>query len=273
MSRQAGRWLLLRPFPRLPTGHHRTILKVGTSNRRSLTGRGGIRAAWSPGEIAAYARLRLFIDRAVSKYRDQRNNPGSNSTSRLSPYLAFGEISPRQVWHAVLTAAEAAGQSDMGEAYLREIAWRKLSYHLLFHFPDLPEKAFRPEFEKFPWANDTALWCVAARPYRLPDRRRRHAPAWHTGWMHNRVRMIVASFLVKDLHQHWIGRAVGWDTLVDADLANNSSGGNGRRAAARTRRRISVSSIPCCRARSLMPGRLRACILPGAGKTARLHHP
>jgi deoxyribodipyrimidine photo-lyase len=186
---------------------------------------GGFRAVWTPGEIAAYARLRLFIDRAVSKYRDQRNNPGSDSTSRLSPYLAFGEISPRQVWHAVLTAAEAAVQSDMGEAYLREIAWREFSYHLLFHFPDLPEKAFRPEFENFPFREDERVlraWQKGETGYPIVDAGMRQL--WQTGWMHNRLRMIVASFLIKHLLQPWqAGEAWFWDTLVDADLANNSA--------------------------------------------------
>src|SRR5271166_215272 len=186
---------------------------------------GGIRAAWTPGEIAAYARLRLFIERTASKYRDQRNNPGSDSTSRLSPYLAFGEISPRQVWHAVLTAAEAAGQSDMGEAYLREIAWREFSYHLLFHFPDLPEKAFRPEFENFPSLEDKhalSAWQEGRTGYPIVDAGMRQL--WQTGWMHNRVRMIVASFLVKHLLLPWQeGEAWFWDTLVDADLANNAA--------------------------------------------------
>ncbi len=186
---------------------------------------GGIRAAWTPGEIAAYARLRLFIDRAVSKYRDQRNNPGGDSTSRLSPYLAFGEISPRQIWHAVVTAAEAAGQSDMGEAYLREIAWREFSYHLLFHFPDLPEKAFRPEFENFPFREDKnalGAWQKGETGYPIVDAGMRQL--WQTGWMHNRVRMIAASFLIKHLLQPWqSGEAWFWDTLVDADLANNAA--------------------------------------------------
>ena len=210
---------------------------------------GGFRAAWTPSEIAAYARLRLFIDRAVSKYRDQRNNPGSDSTSRLSPYLAFGEISPRQVWHAVLTAAEAVGQSNMGEAYLREIAWREFSYHLLFHFPDLPEKAFRPEFENFPFREDKhalSAWQRGQTGYPIVDAGMRQL--WQTGWMHNRVRMIVASFLIKHLLQPWqSGEAWFWDTLVDADLANN---GSGSQALAQMRPLISASSTPSCRAKS-----------------------
>ncbi len=186
---------------------------------------GGVRAAWTPGEIAARARLRLFIDRAVSKYGDQRNIPGADTTSRLSPYLAFGEISPRQVWHAVLTAAEAAGKSDLGAPYLREIAWREFSYHLLFHFPDLPEKAFRPEFTNFPFREDEhalRAWQKGRTGYPIVDAGMRQL--WQTGWMHNRVRMIVASFLIKHLLQPWqAGEAWFWDTLVDADLANNAA--------------------------------------------------
>ena len=186
---------------------------------------GGIRAAWTPGEAAASARLRLFIGKALSKYHDERNNPGSDSTSRLSPYLAFGEISPRQIWNAVVTAAEAAGQSSFSEAYLREIAWREFSYHLLFHFPDMPEKAFRPEFESFPYREDGRIlraWQKGQTGYPIVDAGMRQL--WQTGWMHNRVRMIVASFLIKHLLQPWqAGQAWFWDTLVDADLASNSA--------------------------------------------------
>ncbi len=185
----------------------------------------GLREAWKPGEIAAYARLRLFVDRSVSRYRDARNTPGADSTSRLSPYLAFGEVGPRQIWHAVLTAAEAAGQSSMGEAYLREIAWREFSYHLLFHFPDLPEKAFKPAFENFPFKEDKGkltAWRKGLTGYPIVDAGMRQL--WRTGWMHNRVRMIVASFLIKHLLQPWqAGEAWFWDTLVDADLANNAA--------------------------------------------------
>ncbi len=187
---------------------------------------GGIRAAWTPGETAAYIRLRLFMENAVQSYRDRRNKPGTNSTSRLSPYLAFGEISPRQIWHAAIAAAEAAGKPDMGETYLREIAWREFSYHLLFHFPHLPEKAFKPEFESFPFRDDESAlhsWQKGQTGYPIVDAGMRQL--WQTGWMHNRVRMIVASFLIKHLMVPWQkGEAWFWDTLVDADLANNSAG-------------------------------------------------
>ena len=185
----------------------------------------GLRAAWMPGEIAAYARLRLFIDTSVSRYGEERNMPGINSTSRLSPNLAFGEIGPRQVRQAVLAAAERAGTSSLGETYLREIAWREFSYHLLFHFPHLPEKAFRPEFERFPFREDAGAlkaWQKGLTGYPIVDAGMRQL--WQTGWMHNRVRMIVASFLVKHLLLPWqAGEAWFWDTLVDADLANNAA--------------------------------------------------
>ncbi len=186
---------------------------------------GGLRETWTPGEMAAYARLRLFIDKSVSSYRDERNRPGSNSTSRLSPYLAFGEISPRQVWHAVRAAGESAGASSLGEAYLREVAWREFSYHLLFHFPHLPGKAFKPEFGRFPFREDAhalSAWQEGRTGYPIVDAGMRQL--WRTGWMHNRVRMIVASFLIKHLLLPWqAGEAWFWDTLVDADLANNSA--------------------------------------------------
>jgi deoxyribodipyrimidine photo-lyase len=186
---------------------------------------GGIGAAWTPGEMAAYSRLRLFVDKSVSRYREDRNMPGIDSTSRLSPYLAFGEIGPRQVWQAVLVAAERAGQSSLGEAYLREIAWREFSYHLLFHFPHLPERAFKPEFERFPFREDPSAlkaWQKGLTGYPIVDAGMRQL--WQTGWMHNRVRMIVASFLIKHLLLPWqAGEAWFWDTLVDADLASNSA--------------------------------------------------
>jgi deoxyribodipyrimidine photo-lyase len=186
---------------------------------------GGLREAWTPGEMTAYARLRLFIDNSVSRYRDERDHPGRASTSRLSPCLAFGEISPRQVWHAVRFAEESAGNSGLGEAYLREIAWREFSYHLLFHFPHLPERAFRPEFERFPFREDAAAlaaWQTGRTGYPIVDAGMRQL--WHTGWMHNRVRMIAASFLIKHLLLPWqAGEAWFWDTLVDADLASNAA--------------------------------------------------
>jgi len=187
---------------------------------------GGLRAAFTPGEAAAAARLDDFLDGAVSHYRVSRDQPGSAGTSRLSPHLHFGEISPRQVWHAV-QARMAAGLVAEGEgaAFLREIGWREFSAHLLFHWPGLPDEPLRREFADFPWAPEPELfraWCRGRTGYPLVDAGMREL--WHTGWMHNRVRMIVASFLVKDLLVSWQdGEAWFWDTLVDADLANNAA--------------------------------------------------
>jgi deoxyribodipyrimidine photo-lyase len=185
----------------------------------------GIRAAWKPGEAEAHKLLQHFIETAMKTYRCKRDRPGTGATSRLSPYLAFGEIGPRQIWHAVLAAAEAAREPGLGEAYLREIAWREFSYHLLFHFPHLPDKAFKPEFGRFPFRKDKLAlqaWRKGQTGYPIVDAGMRQL--WQTGWMHNRVRMIVASFLIKHLLVPWqTGEAWFWDTLVDADLANNAA--------------------------------------------------
>lgn len=186
----------------------------------------GLAEAFTPGEAAAAARLEVFLDSAVHRYRSARDKPGTAGTSRLSPHLHFGEISPRQVWYA-LQASLAAGVAPEGDAavFLRELGWREFSAHLLFHWPDLPEQPLRREFADFPWAPEPALfeaWCRGRTGYPLIDAGMREL--WSSGWMHNRVRMIVASFLVKDLLMPWQdGAAWFWDTLVDADLANNAA--------------------------------------------------
>jgi len=187
---------------------------------------GGLRAAFEPGESAAMARLGEFLDGPVRGYRVARDEPGVAGTSRLSPHLHFGELSSRQVWHAV-RASMAAGEAPEGEgaAFLRELGWREFSAHLLCHWPDLPDLPLRREFADFPWAPEPELyraWCRGRTGYPLIDAGMREL--WTTGWMHNRVRMIVASFLVKDLLIPWQdGEAWFWDTLVDADLANNAA--------------------------------------------------
>ncbi|MDX2264658.1 MAG: deoxyribodipyrimidine photo-lyase [Hyphomicrobiales bacterium] len=186
---------------------------------------GGMRAAWTPGEAGAHARLQEFTTAIMRGYGESRNMPGQDGTSRLSPHLAFGEISPHQVWMAVSAAAETAGASGGAESYLREIVWREFSYQLLFHNPRLPDQAFRPEFAPFPFVEDSAglrAWRRGRTGYPIVDAGMRQL--WQTGWMHNRVRMIVASFLIKHLLIDWReGERWFWDTLVDADLANNSS--------------------------------------------------
>jgi len=190
---------------------------------------GGMRDAWEPGEAGeagAKARLLWFLDEAMAGYSDQRNRPDRPGTSGLSPHLHFGEVSPRQCWQAVENRlAEDDRGARGGRSFLREVVWREFSYHLLFHWPHLPEKAFRPEFEKFPWDEDEAAlkaWQQGQTGYPIVDAGMREL--WQTGWMHNRVRMITASFLIKDLMIPWqTGEAWFWDTLVDADLANNAA--------------------------------------------------
>ncbi len=187
---------------------------------------GGLRERWHPGEAGAKDRLTSFLDEAMADYSDQRNRPDKPGTSRLSPHLHFGEISPQQCWHAVedRLAGDEHGARG-GRSFLRELVWRDFSYHLLFHWPALPSKAFRPEFENFPWNSDNEAlkaWQQGKTGYPIVDAGMREL--WETGWMHNRVRMITASFLIKHLLLPWQdGEAWFWDTLVDADLANNAA--------------------------------------------------
>lgn len=188
----------------------------------------GLRESWAPGEAGARDRLERFLEGPVGDYKTMRNHPGVDATSGLSPHLHFGEISSRQVWHAARTASLARSGTPMDQGtghFLSEICWREFSYNLLFHNPDLPHRSLRPEFEDFPWRDDPgglAAWQRGLTGYPIVDAGMREL--WHTGWMHNRVRMIVASFLIKDLLVHWRhGEAWFWDTLVDADLANNAA--------------------------------------------------
>jgi deoxyribodipyrimidine photo-lyase len=184
------------------------------------------RQIWAPGEAGAEARLRAFLKSALGDYSAGRNRPDRQSTSRLSPHLHFGEISPRRCWHAIAVAAARVPSLDASaETFLKELAWREFSAHLLFHQPDLPEAPFRKEYAAFPWSDDAGhlrLWQRGMTGYPIVDAGMREL--WQTGWMHNRVRMIVASFLVKDLMIPWQrGAEWFWDTLVDADLASNSA--------------------------------------------------
>jgi len=188
----------------------------------------GLRSNWRPGETGAQARLREFAGSTLDGYATTRDQPGVAGTSRLSPHLHFGELSSRQVWHEIERHADRRAGSGWPpgiERYLTELGWREFSYHLLYHYPKLPEAALRPEFARFPWNPDavaTTAWQQGRTGYPIVDAGMREL--WSTGWMHNRVRMIVASFLVKDLLQHWrVGAEWFWDTLVDADLASNSA--------------------------------------------------
>jgi len=178
---------------------------------------------WTPGEVGALARFDSFLERSATAYGTRRDRPGIFGTSKLSPHLHFGEISPRTCWHRSLASVEPESQDDL-KSFFRQIVWREFSHHLLYHWPTFPEKPFRPEFERFPWIRDEEAlhqWQLGLTGYPIVDAGMREL--WATGWMHNRVRMIAASFLVKHLLIPWQdGAAWFWDTLFDADLANNS---------------------------------------------------
>ena len=188
----------------------------------------GLREIWQPGESGAESQLKRFQKETIQDYPVGRDKPGVVGTSRLSPHLHFGEISPGQVWRAVIGAMSDGGIANYCafESYLRQICWREFAHQLLYHHPESPGKPLRSEFAAFPWKTDPRTlqaWRQGKTGYPLVDAGMREL--WHTGWMHNRVRMIVASFLVKHLLIGWQeGAAWFWDTLVDADLANNTLG-------------------------------------------------
>lgn len=187
---------------------------------------GGFRRFWEPGEEGARKRLRWFAAEGLATYASDRDLPDRDGTSRLSPHLHFGEISPRQVWAAIQPRARSEGSFEAADCYLSELAWREFAHYLLVHFPEAADRPLRPEFDRFPWSTDPRLlraWQRGRTGYPIVDAGMRQL--WQTGWMHNRVRMIVASFLAKDLLIPWqTGAAWFWDTLVDADLANNTVG-------------------------------------------------
>ena len=189
----------------------------------------GLRTAWQPGETGATGNLKGFLTSAFSDYSEQRNRPDVVGTSRLSPHLHFGEIGPRQIWHGLARLAAKRAlplERWRGSQFLAEVGWREFAHHLLYHFPHTPTEPLRADFKKFPWRKD-AVWLKAWQQgrtgYPIVDAGMREL--WTTGWMHNRVRMIAASFLVKDLLLPWQdGARWFWDTLVDADLAQNTLG-------------------------------------------------
>lgn len=189
---------------------------------------GGLRATWERGESAARTQLEDFLRLGIKGYMDNRDRPAlALGTSRLSPHLRFGEIGPHQIWRAVqnLRTREPGLDGD-AEKFLSEVVWREFSYQLLHEYPDLPRAPHSARFERFAWVNDEAnlkAWQKGRTGYPIVDAGMRQL--WRTGWMHNRVRMIVASFLVKHLLTDWRhGEAWFWDTLVDADPANNAFG-------------------------------------------------
>lgn len=187
----------------------------------------GLSQTWQIGEAAAIKQLETFIDTHLDDYDTDRDRPAVLGTSRLSPHLHFGEISPLQIWYAVSdTLSTHPNWNQSSERYLTELGWREFSYHLLYHFPKLPSQNFNSKFDRFPWKQSKKMlraWQHGETGFPIVDAGMREL--WETGYMHNRVRMIVASFLTKDLLIDWRkGEDWFWDTLVDADLANNAMG-------------------------------------------------
>ncbi len=187
---------------------------------------GGMETTWTPGEAGAHAQLERFLEQGLGQYKTGRDFPAQRSVSRLSPHLHFGEIAPQRVLSNVERAAHTDGAEREAEHFLRELIWREFSYSLLLHFPRVVDTNLRSMFDAFPWRTDgeqLRLWQQGKTGFPIVDAGMREL--WQTGYMHNRVRMIVASFLVKNLMMHWSeGARWFWDCLVDADLANNSCG-------------------------------------------------
>jgi deoxyribodipyrimidine photo-lyase len=180
---------------------------------------------WMPGEAGALARFDAFRQHGLAKYGQRRDRPDLAGTSMLSPHLHWGEISARSIWSALLPALDDPAQGDGADKFVRELGWREFSYYLLYYFPTLPDANWRPQFNALPWrtnTDDLTAWQRGRTGYPLVDAGMRQL--WQTGWMHNRLRMITASFLIKHLRIDWRrGEAWFWDTLVDADLANNAA--------------------------------------------------
>jgi deoxyribodipyrimidine photo-lyase len=181
----------------------------------------GLRETWHVGETAAIKRLHQFAVADAAQYGAARDDMGRDGVSHLSPHLRFGEISPRQVWHEVRRRA-----GDAAMPFLRQLGWREFCHHLLLANPHMPDRPLDPRFELFPWREDSkglTAWKRGLTGYPLVDAAMREL--WRIGYMHNRARLVVGSFLVKHLLLPWQdGEAWFWHTLVDADLANNSGG-------------------------------------------------
>ena len=189
----------------------------------------GLRAAWQPGEASAQKMLEAFLAESLPRYGSERDEPAQNATSRLSPHLRWGEISPHQIWAATQEAQRALSGPALSSAtrFLTEVGWREFAYHVLFHAPELATKNLRPAFDAFPWPplDHEALtaWKQGRTGFALVDAGMREL--WRTGSMHNRVRMVTASFLIKNMLVDWrVGERWFWDTLVDADAASNPFG-------------------------------------------------
>lgn len=179
---------------------------------------GGLREAWSPGEQGARQRLE-DLDGVLGAYAEDRERPATEGTTRLSPHLRFGEVSPHEVWHRSVECGRGRGP----ESFRRELLWREFAWHRLFQLPDLATRNVRRQFDRFDWREDSKdlrAWQRGRTGIDLVDAGMRQL--WETGWMHNRVRLVTGSFLTKNLRQHWRrGEEWFWDTLVDADEASN----------------------------------------------------
>lgn len=188
---------------------------------------GGLRETWEPGEPAARARLKAFLGDDIGIYKRSRDEPGAGATSRMSPRLRWGELSPHTIWHDAIEQQGSGTHAESARRFLSEIGWREFAYHTLYHFPDLASKPWRKEFDDFPYPplDEAKLeaWRRGRTGVPLVDAGMHEL--WETGYMHNRVRMVVASFLAKNLLIDWRrGEEWFWDTLVDADPANNAMG-------------------------------------------------
>jgi deoxyribodipyrimidine photo-lyase len=181
---------------------------------------------WQPGEAGALKRLDTFSRSGLQDYKDGRDYPSKESVSRLSPHLHFGEISPRQLLCGVEQAAKSCAGSGQADCFIRQLYWREFSHNLLYFWPEMPTRPLTGRFRDFPWRSDSdslRRWQLGTTGIPIVDAGMREL--WQTGYMHNRVRMICGSFLVKNLLIDWrLGEKWFWDTLLDADLANNSMG-------------------------------------------------
>ncbi len=228
------RGCLGQPAPRkpLPQPADMQLLKVNNATVEDLSLLPATRwdkkmhAHWDISEEGAKDRLDEFVLHGIQDYREGRNFPNKKNVSRLSPYLHFGQISVNTAWYAANDAAALIDNEACLDTFLSELGWREFSYYLLYHFPELPSKNLQPRFDHFPWAKNTdadlRAWQKGKTGYPLVDAGMREL--WETGYMHNRVRMVVGSFMVKNLLIHWhSGEQWFWDCLVDADLASNSA--------------------------------------------------
>lgn len=245
MTKQGGPFKVFTPFwnnftatiePGVPLGKPKEIRSAKLSIKSELLDAlelepkidwaSGFRDYFEPGEKGAHSRLEKFLENAARQYASGRDRPDRDGVSMISPYLHFGEIGPRQIWHKVQELDVKGAEKRDIDTYLKEVGWREFAYHILYHFPHTSDRPLRDEFSRFPWDSNPSLlkkWQKGQTGYPIVDAGMRQL--WHTGWMHNRVRMIVASFLTKDLLVSWNdGADWFWDTLLDADLASNSLG-------------------------------------------------